>query len=66
MLQRKLGNKADSILTQLRWEKIRNEFENGLKRNFNDKSGDIQIDLGHGVPDVPAIGLDGGALRVSA
>jgi hypothetical protein len=66
MLQSKLGNKADSILTQRRWEKIRNEFENGLKRTFNDKSGDKQVDLGHGVPDIPAIGLEGGALKVSA
>lgn len=66
MLQSKLGNKADSILTPRRWEKIRNEFENGLKRSFNDKSGDKQVDLGHGVPDIPAIGLVGGALKVSA
>ena len=61
----KLG-KQSHLLTEKRWEKIRRSFEYGLKRSFNDTSGDKEIEMGYGVPQIPAIGLVDGQLRVTA
>jgi hypothetical protein len=66
MIREKLGSKADTILTPRVLEGLKTEFENGIKRNFDDESReDYEIEMGR-APDIPEIGLEDGVLALSS
>jgi hypothetical protein len=65
LLCQKLGLIHRTLLTSERWERVRNAWESGLKRNF-DGVRDASIHLGYGCPEVPQIGLREGTLQLTA
>lgn len=65
MLKRKLGDHADKILTPRLLETLKNDFDNGIKRNFDeDLEEEPEIEMGN-APDIPEIDLEDGLLKLT-